>query len=319
MKKYKIAVIIVTYNRKNCLANCIKALFNQTQLPDYVYIIDNHSSDDSKECIANEGLLSHNEVIVRYIYLDNNTGGAGGFYTGMKMAFDETNCDAFLLMDDDGIPDSMEIENLCKHLNEYDYINAFVINKDNHNQMSFKSDIKNRSRYEFEKRANQEGIVLNHANPFNGSLYSRRLVEKVGFPNPNLFIYGDEVNYQLRIMEQGFIPVTVIDAVHYHPISKSNTVEVNLIGYKIHIGISNRPLTIYCVWRNSFYNLRTCKMTLREKFRILLYGVLVLNKYRKISQEAYRICLQAISDGFKKDLSKHYEYVGRPNLYIRIS
>ena len=312
MKKYKIAVVIVTFNRKYCLANCLKALLNQTQLPDYIYIIDNHSNDDSREYIEKEKLLFHNEVSIRYIYLEKNTGGAGGFYTGMKMAFDETKSDAFLLMDDDGIPDSMEVENLCKHIKKYDYINAFVLNKDNPNEMSFSSKIKDRSRTIFEENANEDKVVLNYANPFNGSMYSRQLVERVGFPNPNLFIYGDEINYQLRIKQARFKFGTAIDAIHYHPVSKGRSERVNLLGLKFNLSISNRPLAIYCSWRNTFYNFVTCKIPIIERMRIILYAFLTLVKYKKISSIAFDICFQAIKDGLSKNLTKHYYYLNSP-------
>jgi GT2 family glycosyltransferase len=41
----KIAAVVVTYNRKDCLINCLNAIRLQTLPPDIMYIIDNHSTD----------------------------------------------------------------------------------------------------------------------------------------------------------------------------------------------------------------------------------------------------------------------------------
>ena len=41
----QIAVIVVTYNRKELLKRCLNALFQQEYLPAAIYIIDNNSCD----------------------------------------------------------------------------------------------------------------------------------------------------------------------------------------------------------------------------------------------------------------------------------
>ena len=97
----KLAGVVVTYNRKKELKKNLKAILEQTVLVDKYFIIDNHSSDNTYEELLQEGFLNNN--IIEYIYLEENIGGAGGFYTGVKIAY-EQGYDFICLMDDDGRP-----------------------------------------------------------------------------------------------------------------------------------------------------------------------------------------------------------------------
>ena len=55
-------------------------------------------------------------IPLTYIRLEHNIGGAGGFYTGMKRAYDTHLYDAVWVMDDDGEPDSKCLSNLLSML-----------------------------------------------------------------------------------------------------------------------------------------------------------------------------------------------------------
>ena len=47
----EVAAIVVTYNRKECLLNCLEAIRRQTLPPDIIYIIDNHSTDGTSDLL----------------------------------------------------------------------------------------------------------------------------------------------------------------------------------------------------------------------------------------------------------------------------
>lgn len=51
--------------------------------------------------------------------------------------------------------------------------------------------------------AARAGIIEGAANPFNGTLISKELVDAIGYPNPDFFIKGDEVNYKQRAFDAG--------------------------------------------------------------------------------------------------------------------
>ena len=93
--------VVVTFNRKRLLRNCVMALLNQTLSLDAVIVIDNASTDGTEGLLRESGLLDDARLIYRK--LDSNTGGAGGFCEGVKLAL-ESGFDWVWLMDDDAEP-----------------------------------------------------------------------------------------------------------------------------------------------------------------------------------------------------------------------
>ena len=58
-----------------------------------------------------------------------------------------------------------------------------------------------------------DGIVI----PFNGILLSSKVVEKVGFPLKEYFIWGDDMEYTARMKKYGVDIASIVDAYFYHP------------------------------------------------------------------------------------------------------
>jgi GT2 family glycosyltransferase len=242
----KIAAIVVTYNRKDCLINCLDAIRRQTLSPDIIYIVDNHSANDTAEMLLTDKIISvvpemnitedivinsqtdslnksNNAILIKYIYKSENTGGAGGFYTGMKTAYDD-GYEWLWMMDDDGIPAEDGLEQLFIGANKYnlDYANALVIATEDRFSLSFRV-AKGKTNIDDYKDID---IVYNVANPFNGTFINRRVPEKIGFIKKEMFIWGDEVEYFLRIKKNNFPTGTIVKSIHYHPKNKQNTVGV---------------------------------------------------------------------------------------------
>ena len=94
----KVIAVIVTYNRKELLKESINALLKQNYKNLRILIIDNNSTDGTKEHISEE--LKNENVI--YENTGENLGGAGGFNYGMKLAAN-MDCDYVWIMDDDCI------------------------------------------------------------------------------------------------------------------------------------------------------------------------------------------------------------------------
>ena len=100
-----VAAFVLTRNRKALLAECIRGLLGQTHPVDTIVVLDNASTDGTREHLAAEGLLDR----VRYERREENTGGAGGYREGVRL-LQETGCDWLWLMDDDAepVPDALE-------------------------------------------------------------------------------------------------------------------------------------------------------------------------------------------------------------------
>jgi rhamnopyranosyl-N-acetylglucosaminyl-diphospho-decaprenol beta-1,3/1,4-galactofuranosyltransferase len=97
-QKGSVAAVVVTFNRKELLCECLDALLAQTYPVSRIVLIDNASSDGTAELLAEKGYLE-NEIF-DYLRLPVNSGGAGGFHEGVKRAF-EAGFDWLWLMDDE--------------------------------------------------------------------------------------------------------------------------------------------------------------------------------------------------------------------------
>ena len=79
---YSICAVVVTFNRKELLLECLDALLKQTYALNKIYLIDNNSSDGTYEILHGNGYLEHPQIV--YEKLSENLGGAGGFSRGLQ-------------------------------------------------------------------------------------------------------------------------------------------------------------------------------------------------------------------------------------------
>ena len=301
-----LAVVVVTYNRKDLLVRCLRGVYSQTLPPKTVYIVDNASTDGTYEILQENNLLSHPVINVKYLHLEQNGGGAGGFYNGLKAAHEEGGYDGYVLMDDDGLPDKDELKYIALFMDRYDYINAFVLSEADASQTSFPRKSYGFSRKMIEAESDADGIIKDYSAPFNGTMFSKALVDKVGYPNPDFFFQGDEANYHKRAVKAGFIPVTCIKSLHYHPCKIPKIYKFGFGKFTIKLSIEDTPLRIYCKHRNLVYN----RFSLRDYVYILisypLFSYLYLSKN---SWRNYCIFNKAVWAGLCRNLKGHLKYL----------
>lgn len=187
------AAIVVTYNRKKLLKECITSLKNQTQQVDII-IIDNMSTDGTVEML--KPFIDTQAII--YHSTGKNIGGAGGFYEGIKLAY-KLGYKYFWLMDDDCIPRNNSLKQLKladKKLNgNYGFICSKVLwtNGDiclmNIPKLSLSVKVSDFN----------TSIVPIKIGTFVSFFTKRSVVEKIGLPIKEFFIWGDDVEYSQRI------------------------------------------------------------------------------------------------------------------------
>lgn len=215
-----VAAVVVTYNRADMLDGMLDALSGMSTLPDAVYVVNNASTDHTREVLDKWG--EHQTLSVRAVHMDDNTGGAGGFHAGLVAAYEAAeNYDAFWLLDDDVYPAPDCLAALTGHggpalmnvredshgelmelsATRFDLSSPFVANP---KRASVKST--------YGTRDNMPASVVIENVTFEGFYVTRHIVDTVGFPDPSFFIFYDDVDYALRIRRAGFTIEAVRDA-----------------------------------------------------------------------------------------------------------
>lgn len=296
-----IAAVIVTYNRKELLVENIRMLLKQTRQFDRIFIIDNCSTDGTAEYLQQNGWK--NKSPFRYIKTESNIGGAGGFYIGTKAAF-ESGADWIVLMDDDGrMLDEFTLEHLLSvaerlyqqnRANKKLFVNALVQQGE---MLSFKMG----SKYTVQQAldASKDGLLEGEANPFNGTLVSRELVEEIGYPNRDFFIKGDEVDYKQRTLDVGGYIVTVADARYVHP--RPETHERTVLGKKV-------PFFVETPWKE-YYTARNFAYMYKQKgwykgiaFELIFVKILAVFSIKCRKFKTIQMLLKGIYDGWNGHL-----------------
>lgn len=295
------AAVIVTYNRKELLCENIKMLASQSRKVDLVIIVDNHSSDGTAEYIKNQPF--YNESWIHIEAMSENFGGAGGFYYGLKTAYN-MGFDFFWLMDDDGKPFNMDtFQNLWIVANKvYMHENkAFLLNSlvtYDGERMSFGFGVDEEELAQMKR----EGVECIHgkANPFNGTLLTKETVDIVGYPNKDFFIRCDEKDFVLRCRKAGVYIATIVGSVYQHP-KPQFTLRRFLLW---HVKVNNyTPFQIYYTIRNEVFYLSQGdeKRYLRKCLGLQLMSILLYEKDKGRKVKAF---LKALHDGKNGILGK---------------
>lgn len=201
MDKFNVILVVVTYNRKELLLECIEALTEQTYELEKIIIIDNNSTDGTYDSLKSNGYIENNKII--YKKLEKNIGGAGGFYEGMKFAR-TFNPDWVWIMDDDTIPKKDSLEELIKGSTTIDEKISFLassvygINGECMNVPNVNIEPAKNGYPEWYKYLSN-GIVKIKEATFVSLLINGKAIKEVGLPFKDYFIWGDDTEYTLRL------------------------------------------------------------------------------------------------------------------------
>lgn len=189
-----IASVTVTYNRLEKLKQNLEHLLNQTLAPELIYVIDNASTDGTREYIKE---LKKQHKQIRYYRMKENTGGSGGFYAGVRKAYKD-GADFIWGMDDDAFPEKDALHILAETYKHMKVPNALWSN------------------------CNKDTNFLDHGMKeitgwmFVGFFLPREIVERAGFPRKDFFIYYDDCEYAYRIRQCGYKIYKVRDSIIEH-------------------------------------------------------------------------------------------------------
>ena len=196
-----VVVVVVTYNRKHLLVECLNAILKQTKEVKKIIVVDNNSTDKTYEYLIENNLI--NNSTIHYKKLDKNIGGAGGFYEGIKEC-QKYSPDWVWIMDDDTIPTQSCLEELINSIKKIDgkisYLASSIYGeKGEFMNVPTINDDKNMNGYPNWYKYLKNGIVKIKIATFVSIMINNNAIKKVGFPYKDYFIWGDDVEYTLRL------------------------------------------------------------------------------------------------------------------------
>ncbi|NEN76016.1 glycosyltransferase [Pelistega sp. NLN82] len=306
LKKPTICAVVVTFNRKALLLNCLNALKQQTYFLNHIVVIDNASTDGTADFL-HENKWINNEFFT-FISLPENSGGAGGFYEGIKYAT-EQGFDYIWLMDDDGLPSPNCLEKLMPYANQNNYIGPLVLDIKQPDQLCFPIRLPGSlvRLNKLDDISSQRTLNLIHGIviPFNGILLSAQVVKKVGLPKKEYFIWGDDMEYTARMKKYGVDIATVVDAKFYHP--KEASLGTPMLFNKLHFNDTSSMIKLYCMCRNNISNHRIYNTFIHEiafSFKIIWFYLFTKPNLTKL-----KVAITGIWHGLKGDFTHHKKYL----------
>lgn len=219
-EKISIDCVVVTYNRLNLLKECINALETQSYKIEHIFVVNNASTDGTSQFLYDEG----NSSRVVPIQLKQNIGGAGGFNKGIRAFIENSRSDFVWVMDDDTIPNLNSLEELVEAANSLENVGFLTSNVRWKDGSPAVMNVPRVSKLWNENL--NDGLVRIKSASFVSVMFSRNAVLKVGLPISEFFIWGDDVEFTLRIFQNHFDNYLVSKSYVTHKIAKNNSTNI---------------------------------------------------------------------------------------------
>lgn len=220
-----IFTIIVNWNLKEDLLTCISSIIETGFPPDQIIIVDNASSDGSIEAVKNKY-----EQRINLIQNDTNLGFSIGNNIGIERALQKGAQWCFLLNNDTVVSPLLfdEFSNVITNNPEYSIFSPIILNyfrpnmiwnSGNHlipGTLITYSLIKGK----IDKKDFPPLIPVDFITGC-GMLIKAEVIENIGLFNPDLFMYGEDIEFCWRARQAGYKIACATKAKIWHKISAS--------------------------------------------------------------------------------------------------
>lgn len=271
--------VVVVYNNATMAGELLRSLLGQTYRPLRVVVVDNASDEPFRP----------DDPRVEVARLPENAGSAGGYHEGFKRALEGSDFVATFDDDVDPAPDCVErLVAGFERLGASAKVGAVRAVGDGH--------------------AEREPTPLEIA-PWRGTLFSAAAVREVGLPAADYFLYGEDLEYSLRLRRRGY-------GIYWIPGSvcverrQGKTADA-LLGRKVAIYPS--AFRLYYAFRNetaiylAYRRPGKLARTLLYALKVLLYLTV-----RDGSPEKRRAVAAGLADGFRGRKGRNAAYLPAP-------
>ena len=282
-----IAAVVVTYNRKDLLLECIQAILGQEGIVPDIIVVDNDSSDGTGEAL--KPFTQADQLL--YFNTGSNLGGAGGFQYGIRKGT-ELGYEFLWVMDDDCIPSSTALSQLGAtgaELGNYGFLSSKVLWRDGSIcKMNVQRAELTRNVEDFsEKRIS---VVMAS---FVSLFIRTDVVRKLGLPIKEFFIWTDDWEFTRRI-SRNYPCYLITDSVVVHK-SKAN------IFADVSSETMDRLDRFRYMYRNDvvLYRREGSKGFIYECGRLTLHCFRVLTGAKDHKRERLKVIFEGTKEGFR--------------------
>ncbi|MGB9762796.1 MAG: glycosyltransferase [Minisyncoccia bacterium] len=335
--KYKVCVVTVTYgDRFHLLKQVIDASFNEGV--NKIIVVDNGSSKNSRNQLKDYERKSGNKLKV--IYLDENTGSAGGYKIGLEEAYKCEDCEFIWLLDDDNKPmdgslkilldfwSSLESENKQEKIALLSYrfkkgqlAKEAIIRNQPELVLGLKNSflgfhikelhkkiyryLKRRfkptnDRVEVEKEDDKKYGIVPVA-PYGGLFIHKNILNKIGYPNEDFYLYADDHEWSYRITKNGGKIYLILDSkiddleLSWHVPKSTKQTAFSIIS-------KGNPYRVYYSVRNRVFFEITNLVDNKMIYWINVFVYLLLISFS--STKNIKLIIKAVKDDYKRNLGK---------------
>ncbi len=304
----KVGVVIVTYNRLDKLKIALKSYENQTVKPKYILVVNNNSTDGTKEYLDN---WKQDQIGIQknVVNLDKNTGGSGGFYEGLKNSL---NLDAewIWVADDDAYPKEDAFKIAQKYIEDHEdskknlsAICGTVLKSDgktidcSHRRRIY-TTLFNRiaQPYSKPKDYEQEEFEINGFS-YVGTMINKEKLKQTELTKRDYFIYYDDTEHSYRLSKIGkIVCVSKIKVVHDAPHSQMN----EIVKWKLYYLVRNTLDFIRCNFDKKHFKVECYEVPFKFRIAVFLFG--------KDKKYGYQMIREAVKDAKRGKRGLHDIY-----------
>ena len=242
----KIGIVIVNYNGAKYQNDCLESLYSMTNTDFDIIVIDNNSSDNSLELLEKQ----YKDVII--LRQEENVGVAAGNNIGIEYC-KKYGYEYILLMNNDVEVDKKLLEKMLEDTPKYDVIVPKIYYYNPHNMIWYGGgnlDWKRASacHWGIDKIDNGEydrPQIISYS-PTCCMLLHNSVFDKVGLMDEELFMYYDDTDFCVRLLENDISIRYQPNAVMWHKVSSST-------------GGNKSKLNVYYMNRNQLYYIKKHK------------------------------------------------------------
>lgn len=210
----QVSVIIVNYNTRDLLYNCLRSLFEQTKdITFEVIVVDNASSDDSVTMVRN------NYPSVKLLVLESNVGFGNANNKALKMAKGDY---VFLLNSDTIILNNILMYFLVYYdqnksqrigaLGTYLLNDKGLLNTSSGYFPSIRNELKYVASHFFTRKDKtthgEKSKLVDYI--IGADLFmNKKVLDEIGYFDPRFFMYYEETDLQKRMVDKGLCRVLI--------------------------------------------------------------------------------------------------------------